>query len=98
MGTTLKDIQVIPLLKQDQGASLICPIPVKSQTEEWYIKHACPQPCVADMCLPCARAESVLGKRLFICFMILCVFLKSVILIDLILLCAGSPKLLELLQ
>lgn len=51
---------MIPLLKEDQGASLICPIPVKSQTEEWYIKCACPQPRVADACRPCARAESVL--------------------------------------
>lgn len=97
-GHHTSDMQVIPLLKQDQGGSLICPVPVKSQTGEWYIKCGRPQPCVADRCLSSARAESVLGTRLFICFVVSRTLLKSMILIDLILVCPGSPKPLELLQ
>lgn len=77
-GHHTSDVQVIPLLKQDQGASLIHPIPIKSHTEEGYISCACPQPYVADVCLPHARAESVLGKCLFIYFTILCIFFVKI--------------------
>lgn len=77
-GHCTSDVQVIPLLKQDQGASLIRPILIKSHTEEGHISCACPQPYVADVCLPHARAESVLGNCLFICFTILCVFLVKI--------------------
>lgn len=98
-GRHTSDVQVIPLLKQDQGASLIRPIPIKSHTEEGYVRHVHPQPGIAGVCLPRACAHSVLGKCLFIYFTI-CAFslLKSMILIDLILCCTGSPKPMELLQ
>lgn len=64
--------------EQGQGAGLIHPIPIESHTEEGYIRRVCPQPGVAGACLPRACAQSVLGKCLFIYFMILCLFFVKI--------------------